>query len=275
MAPISEQFYDDSDEEGAGPPSNHEAITDELGVINSYSLFPLCMERSHCLQRLQIQNAELNAELRTLKSSSAGSLSTTPVTAAAGTDPLHRTYRNHGKRFAALSELWVKSSALGCPCPQRLESTSPWQHENLANRAAWEEGIVAELYYFLPQSCHVHIEESPVFGKMVRRVCFPHTDLNSNRSQFLKGAKDFRGSLISNVRNEAVAIFAIDSATKLDYSVGFDRSTNPLIVDLLKNPKKPDEKYALYPRVLFTNYEVTSTELFGSSALLKVTRLPS
>ena len=110
---------------------------------------------------------------------------------------------------------------------------------------------------------------------MVRRACFSQTNLESNQLQFLKGAKDFRGSLISNVRNEAVAIFAIDSATKLDYSIGFDRSTKPAIVDLLKSPKKPDEQYALYPRVLFTNYEVTNTELFGSSALLKVTQLPS
>lgn len=84
------------------------------------------------------------------------------------------------------------------------------------------------------------------------------------------GAKEFRSTLVSNIRDEAVTIFSINGMTRLDYSLGYDRSTNPVITSLLKSPKKPDDQYALYPRVLFTNYEVVNTELFGSSTLLKV-----
>ena len=89
----------------------------------------------------------------------------------------------------------------------------------------------------------------------------------------MHGAKDFRATLVSNVHNEAVAIFSIDGMTKLDYTLGYDRSTKPAIVDLLRSPKKPDDQYALYPKVLFTNYEVVNAELFGSSAISKVRSL--
>jgi hypothetical protein len=43
-----------------------------------------------------------------------------------------------------------------------------------------------------------------------------------------------------------------------------------MFVNLLGSHKKKDEQYALYPRVLFTNYEVSDTELFGSPAILNV-----
>lgn len=86
----------------------------------------------------------------------------------------------------------------------------------------------------------------------------------------MHGAKDFRATLVSNVRDEAVAIFSIDGMTKSDYALGYDRSGKPAIVDLLKSPKKPDDLFAFYPKVLFTNYEVVNAELFGSSAILKV-----
>jgi hypothetical protein len=53
-------------------------------------------------------------------------------------------------------------------------------------------------------------------------------------------------------------------------SASDNRSQMPAFTDLLKNPKKPDEQYAVFPRVLFTDYEVVQAELFGSSTLLKV-----
>jgi hypothetical protein len=53
-------------------------------------------------------------------------------------------------------------------------------------------------------------------------------------------------------------------------SAGSYRSQMPAFANLLKDPKKPNEEYAVFPPVLFTNYEVVKTELFGSAALLKV-----
>ncbi|KAF9790700.1 hypothetical protein BJ322DRAFT_988395, partial [Thelephora terrestris] len=54
------------------------------------------------------------------------------------------------------------------------------------------------------------------------------------------------------------------------YSTNYDRSTVPVFVHLLKSHKKPNDLYAMYPRVLFTNYEVSDAELFGSAAILNI-----
>lgn len=86
----------------------------------------------------------------------------------------------------------------------------------------------------------------------------------------MQGAKNFQATLVSNVRDEAVAIFSVDGMTKPDYALGYDRSTKPALIDLLKSPKKPDDQYALHPKVLFTNYEVANMQLFGSSAISNV-----
>ena len=121
-----------------------------------------------------------------------------------------------------------------------------------------------------------------------RATTWPKTRLSSQRwyvdnisepppslttSKFIKGAKDFRSYLIDNVRKRAVTIFSIKSVTDAgQYSVSAsdNRSQVPAFTDLLKNPKKPNEQYAVFPRVLFTDYEVVQAELFGSSTLLKV-----
>ena len=121
-------------------------------------------------QRLQIANARLNAELRTLRGTGAASAaSSTTSTKAAATEEtlLHRSYRNHGKRFAAPSELWINGSILRRPYPERFRSLGLWHPERWANDTAWEEGTVAELYSILPESCHDLAENSPLFAKMV------------------------------------------------------------------------------------------------------------
>ena len=121
-------------------------------------------------QRLQITNARLNAELRMLRgtgAASAASSATSTKTAATEETLLHRDYRNHGKRFAALSELWVNGSVLRRPYPERFRSLGPWHPERWTDNTVWEEGTVAELYSILPESCHDLAENSPLFAKMV------------------------------------------------------------------------------------------------------------
>ena len=87
------------------------------------------------------------------------------------------------------------------------------------------------------------------------------------------GVKQMRTYLIDNVRKNAVDIFSIDSVTDNKcYSASYDRATVPAIASLLKNPKTPDEQYAIYPAVLFTDYKVVPAELFGSSAILNVSQ---
>jgi len=100
-----------------------------------------------------------------------------------------------------------------------------------------------------------------------------HT-LDLKVSKFMKGVQQMRIYLIDTVRKKASEIFFIDSAKENQYySANYDRSTIPALTDLLKSPKKPNEQYAMYPRVLFTNYEVVNEELFGSHAILNVSQL--
>ena len=121
------------------------------------------------LKRLQIENSHLSAEVRALRGAGAGSaVSSTTSVVRTEKDLVKTHHSNLGKWFAALSELWVKESLLGRPYPQRFESSGPWDPERCASNAAWEEGTVAELYFFLPESCHKMIAGSPAFAKSVR-----------------------------------------------------------------------------------------------------------
>ena len=78
-----------------------------------------------------------------------------------------------------------------------------------------------------------------------------------------------RTYLIDNVRKHAPKIFHISPEAEC-YSSDYDRSATQAFVDLLKSPKKPQETYPVYPRVLFTNYKVINKERFGSTAILNV-----
>jgi len=289
MPRVSEQFYDsdegegeDEDETGSSPSEDDEdeEIADEIGVCK----FPPHSRRiprySHFPQRLQIANAQLSAEVRTLKATGTSknakdggdTFLAIPIVEA-DRKVLQRGYSNHGKCFAALSELWVRASALRKPYPQRLRDLGPWHPDRCTDNATWEEGIVAELYFFLPDSCHQLIKHSAVFSKLVRGQVVKKLAPDLTASQFLRGAKDFRAYLIDNVRKNAVDIFSIASVTTPhSFSKSYDRSQIPVIVDLLKSPINPDDQYAVYPRALFADYKVVETELFGSSALVKVSR---
>ena len=88
--------------------------------------------------------------------------------------------------------------------------------------------------------------------------------------QFMQGVGQMRSYLIDNVRKNATKIFHGLGVEAECYSSSYDRSTTPVFVELLKSPKKPDETFATFPRVLFTNYEVVDRELFGSIAILNV-----
>ena len=85
----------------------------------------------------------------------------------------------------------------------------------------------------------------------------------------MKGVKQMRIYLIDHSRKHGPKIFGLSAKAEY-YAMNYDRSTTPEFVELLKSPKKPDEIYPMYPRVLFTNYEVVDKELFGSSAILNV-----
>ena len=136
-------------------------------------------------QRLQLENARLNAAVKKLKVRGASgqavpdnamaAISVTTSSTISGTTTtnqdtsLHRDYSSFGKRFAVLSELWVQRSILRQPNPLRFQSSGPWDPERCRSDAAWNEGIIAELYSLIPERFHEHIEHSPVFSTKVCR----------------------------------------------------------------------------------------------------------
>ena len=226
---------------------------------------------------MQIETAKLKAENRALKSKDTSKLvgrtisSASSVAAVTDQDKvLHREYRGIGKRFAILSELWVRRSILRRPCPPDPEQLGPWNRKRCANDATWDNGNVTELYFLLPEPYHDLIEHSALFSDMVRGQSFRSTN-DLNFPKFMKGAKQMRSYLIDTVRKHASVIFSIESAADSKYySAKYDRSMMPVFSNLLKSPKNPNEEYPTYPRVLFTNYQVIEEELFGSHAILNV-----
>ena len=95
-----------------------------------------------------------------------------------------------------------------------------------------------------------------------------------NLLEFIYGAGKERIYVIDNTRKNASAIFALGSTIPVSYyEREYDRSTVPEFVDLLKNSMKPNDTYAMYPRVLFTDYNSDNREgLFGSRAISNVSR---
>lgn len=139
------------------------------------SPYPTCPGLTH-LQRLQIETARLKADISTLKtitSVNQGHVVTSASSALSDTTTpdqdkrLRIEYRGLGRRFAILAELWVQRSHLGRPCTINIQSSGPWDLGRCANNTAWDEGIVAELYFFLPSRYHEFIENSELFSAEV------------------------------------------------------------------------------------------------------------
>ena len=156
-------------------------------------------------QRMQIETAKLKAENRALKSKDTsklvGQTISSASSAAAVTNQdkvLHREYRGLGKRFAILSELWVRHSILRRPCPPDLEQLGPWNCERCANNATWDKGNVTELYFLLPEPYHNLIKHSALFLDMVHGQYFRFTN-GLKFPKFMKGAKQMRSYLIDTV----------------------------------------------------------------------------
>ena len=186
MRRVSEQFYDSdgSDSEGGDSAPSESSPEDKTkeNELKVSIILPICPTGTVLMphQRLQVESAKLKAEIRNLKSmghagqdralSSASSSTLGVVTTNNENKLRHTEYRSLGKRFAILSELWVSPSILKLPRPTNLDTLDPWDPSRCANDQAWNNGIVTELYHFLPGSYHEFIGESATFSKQVRKI---------------------------------------------------------------------------------------------------------
>ena len=91
-----------------------------------------------------------------------------------------------GRAFCTLDKLWINLSYLGQPYPEALCDIGPWHSTRYRNDQTKREGIIAELYDFIPSHFHKHLEKSPFFAT---KVCltvtslemFPHSFISVSR----------------------------------------------------------------------------------------------
>ena len=70
-----------------------------------------------------------------------------------------------GRKFWVMGEPWVDQDCFGVPCPIDITPISPQRY---ATDLSTKQGVIAELYAFVPEKFHKMMEEAPVFQE---RVC--------------------------------------------------------------------------------------------------------
>jgi len=143
------------------------------------------------LQDLHLENAELRQKLWKLTSGAVSSVTpssatpssvtpsiVTPSTSAASSktsvarppNPLEEyagDFDQLGRGFCVISEVWVPPTALNQPYPERLRDIGPYHDTRYDDERSKREGVVAELYGFIPAKYHKHLEGSPFFTDKV------------------------------------------------------------------------------------------------------------
>ena len=156
-------------------PSDTRELTALVKVFTCYHLYTSLMLCA--AQKLQLENAEYRSQLRKFTSGS-GSISRTssPASATNPPNPLEDRaddFNKLGCAFCVLNELWIHSSHLNQPYPENLRDTGPWHLERYRDEKTKHEGIIAEVYDFVPTHFHKYLEGSPFFANKVRTIVSP------------------------------------------------------------------------------------------------------
>jgi len=140
-----------------------------LVKVLAYIIIRMALSTWCMLQKLQIENSGFRRQLRKFSSgaiSSASSLAST----AAPPNPLEahaKTFGQLSRGFCVLNELWVPPSHLNQPYPENLRDIGPQHSTRYRNDQTKREGIIAELYHFVPPQFHKNLEGSPFFANEV------------------------------------------------------------------------------------------------------------
>ena len=148
-------------------------------VSLSASVYPLACAVSHILtfftlQDLQLQNSDLRKQMRESPSVVSSSASSAP--ASATTHPLvefKKDFDTLGRQFCTFHEIWVRPPHLRKPYPEGLRQTGPLDPSHYRNDQSKQDGVIAELYDFVPSRFHAHLERSPYFAKTVSAILVP------------------------------------------------------------------------------------------------------
>ena len=128
-------------------------------------------------QELQIENAELRKQVRQSTSSAVTSASSSAA-ASATPDPLGQhseDFDKLGRHFCAFNEIWVRPHHLRQPYPESLRELGPRHPARYTNDQTKQDGVIAELYNFVPPDFHEYLQSSPFFAKKVSVITLPST----------------------------------------------------------------------------------------------------
>ena len=94
----------------------------------------------------------------------------TPATPGTPQNPLDEhadEFNQLGRLFCVLNEIWVRKFHLRQPYPEGLRQIGPWHSERYRSDQSKRDGVVAELYKFVPLHFHQYLEGSHFFAKKV------------------------------------------------------------------------------------------------------------
>ena len=80
-----------------------------------------------------------------------------------------------GQGFCVISEVWVPPTVLNQPYPERLRDIGPYHDTRHNDERSKREGVVAELYDFIPAKYHKHLEGLPFFADEVHTLPLSQT----------------------------------------------------------------------------------------------------
>jgi hypothetical protein len=122
------------------------------------------------LRDAQIQFGELRAELRKLRLENATLTANQPKRRSAKKVPPELLKYGEeiaalGRKFGVMMEPWVDPAAFGKPRPD----VSPTDKDRYQSDLSMLQGVVAELYEFVPGRFHEMMERHSYFGNQVSR----------------------------------------------------------------------------------------------------------
>ncbi|KAH9024193.1 hypothetical protein EDB85DRAFT_277946 [Lactarius pseudohatsudake] len=161
--------------------------------------------------------------------------------------------RRAGARFLVVGEPWVDRLVFAIPFPGNVDPLDPARYNNSTTENL---ALIAELYKSLP--------------KHLQKALANDNKRDKFREVFLKKLAQERANCAHSVRTHAARILKLD--TKF-FEKDFDRTNAPELRKLIENPAEPDQKYPIFPPLIFPNHDVRSNYPFKCDVLLAFLRI--
>lgn len=161
----------------SGPNASTQELREVRHLFSSFKPYYLIYVIQQALKAVQLENGALRKKVRELKRKNAVFLASQPKRArnVMPTNPEIAQYRDEvsrlGKKFGVMHELFITETEFNVPCP----AMKPDDPERYKNQGTMRDGIIAEVFAFVPSRLHALMENHHWFGATVCR--FIHTSI--------------------------------------------------------------------------------------------------